>query len=465
MTLTTQLADALQDLRGQVSGRVLTSGDADFDEARAVWNAMIERRPAAVVRAAGVGDIAPTIAFCRAHGLDLAVRGGGHNVAGAGTVEGGIVLDLGELNAVSVDPAARTVRAQGGATLGHIDAATEPHALVVPVGVVSGTGIAGLTLGGGVGWLTRMYGLTADNLVSVEIVTANGQMVTASRTEHPELFWALHGGGGNFGVVSAFTFRAHPLGPQVFAGSFVYGQERWRQAWAALDEWTRDLPHAMTTITTTLTPPPIMEMGDEPRLVVGFAWSSPDHAAGAALAERLHALAPPDTEELGDVAWTQWQSGFDPVFPKGVRAYWRNTSFDRLDKDVIDVLVRRGSEQTWLGTAFDVHHLGGAFGQVPEDATPFPNRGARFWINMYGFWADPSDDEARVAFVRGLSADMEPFATGGQYVNFQGQERAGHRVLDLRELFGETKYARLVAAKRQYDPDNVFHINHNIPPG
>jgi hypothetical protein len=170
-------------------------------------------------------------------------------------------------------------------------------------------------------------------------------------------------------------------------------------------------------------------------------------------------------EEAGEVGWVQWQSGFDPVFPKGVRAYWRNTSFDRLDDDVIDVLVRRGSEQRWLGTGFDVHHMGGAFGRVPEDSTPFPNRNARFWLNIYGFWNDAADDDARVAFVRAMSADMEPFATGGQYTNFQSQENAGHRSLDPREVFGETKYARLVAAKRRYDPDNVFHINHNIPPG
>jgi FAD/FMN-containing dehydrogenase len=465
MTLTPPLGDALDDLRGQVLGRVLASGDADFDEARAVWNAMIDRRPAAIVRAAGVDDIAPTIAFCRARGLDLAVRGGGHNVAGAGTVEGGVVLDLGELTAVLVDPEARTVRVQGGATLAHVDAATEPHGLVVPVGVVSGTGIAGLTLGGGVGWLTRPHGLAADNLVAVEVVTADGQTVTATQSENPELFWALHGGGGNFGVVSAFTFRAHPVGPQVFAGSFAYGQDRWRQAWAALEEWTRDLPDAMTAITTTLTPPPLMEMGTEPLMVVGFAWCSPDHSAGAALADRLRALASPDMEEAGEVGWVQWQSGFDPVFPKGVRAYWRNTSFDRLDEDVIDVLVQRGSEQRWLGTGFDVHHMGGAFGRVPEDATPFPNRNARFWLNIYGFWNEAADDDARVAFVRAMSADMEPFATGGQYTNFQSQENAGHQSLGPREVFGETKYARLVAAKRRYDPDNVFHINHNIPPG
>ena len=465
MTLTPPLRVELDDLRSRVSGPVLAPEDAGFDEARAVWNAMIDRRPAVIVRAADVGDIVPTIAFSRERALDLAVRGGGHNVAGAGTVDGGVVLDLGDLTAVSVDPSARTVRVQGGATLAHVDAATEPHGLVVPVGVVSGTGVAGLTLGGGVGWLTRAYGLSVDNLVAVEVVTADGATVTANQTENPELFWALRGGGGNFGVVTAFTFRAHPLGPQVFAGNLIYGQDRWRQAWAALEEWTRDLPDAMTTITTTLTPPPILQAGDEPLLIIGFAWSSPDHAAGEALANRLRALAPPDLEEVGEVGWVQWQSAFDPVFPKGVRAYWRNTSFDRLDEDVIDVLVRRGSEQTWLGTAFDVHHMGGAYGQVPEDATPFPNRRARYWLNTYGFWTDAADDDARVAFVRGMSADMEPFATGGQYVNFQGQEQAGHRVLDPREIFGATKYERLVAAKRRYDPDNIFHINHNIPPG
>lgn len=463
--MTPSLRDDLDRLRSRVSGSVLAPEDAGFEDARAVWNAMIDHRPAAVVRVSDVADIAATIAFSREHRLDLAVRGGGHNVAGNGTAEGGIVLDLGDLRAVSVDPSSRTVRVQGGATLADVDAATEPHGLVVPVGVVSGTGLAGLTLGGGVGWLTRAYGLAADNLVSVEMVTAGGATVTATPTENPELFWALHGGGGNFGVVTAFTFRAHPLGPEVFAGNFIYLQDRWRQAWSALEEWTRDLPDAMTTITTTLTPPPLMEAGDEPLLVAGFAWSSPERAAGEALADRLRALAPPDIEEVGEVRWVDWQSAMDPLFPKGVRAYWRNTSFDRLDEDVIDVLIRRGLEQTWQGTGFDVHHLGGAFGRVPENATPFPNRAARFWLNTYGFWSDPADDDARVAFVRGLSTDMAPFSTGGQYINFQGREEAGHRALHPREVFGPTKYERLVAAKRQYDPDNIFHINHNIAPG
>ncbi len=459
------LDSGLDDLRPRVSGTVTGPGDPGYDEARAIWNGMIDRRPAAVVRAAGVGDVAPTIGFAREHGLDLAVRGGGHNVAGNGTIDDGLVLDLAGLHAVTVDPGTATVRVEAGATLAHVDAATEPHGLLVPIGVVSSTGIAGLTLGGGVGWLTRLHGLTADNLVSVELVTADGQQITADETHHPDLFWALHGGGGNFGVVTAFTFRAHPHGAQLFAGNLVYAQDRWRQAWAALEEWTRDLPDAMTVITSTLTPPPVAEMGDEPLLFVGFAWASADRAAGEALVGRLRELAPPDTEDVGDVRWVEWQQAFDPFFPRGVRAYWRNTSFDRLDEEVIDVLVRRGVEQVWSGTGFDVHHLGGAFGRVPEEATPFPNRAARFWLNIYGFWSDPADDDDRTAFIRGLSADTEPFATGGHYVNFQGAEPAGHRGFDPRTVFGPTKYRRLVGVKRRYDPENLFHTNSNIRPG
>jgi FAD/FMN-containing dehydrogenase len=457
-------ATDVQDLRGRVSGQVITRSDPGYDAARSVWNAMIDRHPLVVVRVGSAADVAPTIAFARDRGLELAVRGAGHNVAGHGTVDGGVVVDMGDLNAVTVDASDRSVRVEGGATLKDLDAATQAHGLAVPVGVVSGTGVAGLTLGGGVGWLTRPHGLTVDNLLGVELVTAEGEVVHASDAENPELLWAHKGGGGNFGVVTAFTFRAHPVGPQVLAGAFVYGVDNWPRAWRALADWTTYLPDEMTTITTTLTPPPEMEMGDQPVLMVGFAWASPDRLAGAGLVDRLRKAAPPDAEEVGDVSWVQWQSAFDELVPRGVRAYWRNASFARLDDDVIDVLIKRGREQTWVGTAFDVHHLGGAYGRVPEGATPFPNRGADFWINIYGFWTEATDDDARVAFVRGMSADLEPFTTGGHYVNFQGHEQAGHRVLDPGVTFGPGKHARLVKVKRRFDPDNVFHVNHNIDP-
>jgi FAD/FMN-containing dehydrogenase len=308
--------ETLRKLRDQLSGSVIVPSEPGYDDARAVWNGMVDRRPVAVVRAGSAADVPPTIGFAREHGLDLAVRGGGHNVAGNGSVDGGLVLDLGDLNRVTVDRAASTVRVEGGATLTDIDAATESHGLVVPLGVISGTGVGGLTLGGGVGWLTRAHGLAADNLVSVELVTADGRQVTASAAEHPELFWALHGG-GNFGAVTALTFNAHQHGPRLYAGGLVYGLDRWRRAWAALDEWTRDLPDQMTVITTTLTPPPALEMGDQPVLLVAFAWASADHAAGEALVRRLRELAPPDDEEVGDMRWVEWQSAVDVLFPKG----------------------------------------------------------------------------------------------------------------------------------------------------
>lgn len=457
--------DELDRLRRRVDGAVIAPGDPAYDEARAVWNAMIDRRPSAVVRAADVDDVVSTIGAARDHRLHLALRGGGHNVAGNGTVDDGIVLDLGDLNGVAVDPDAATVRVGGGATLSDVDAATEPYGLAVPLGVVSATGVGGLTLGGGVGWLTRPYGLSADNLLSVEIVTADGERLTAGPDQHADLFWALREGGGNFGVVTAFTFRVHRHGPQVFSGNLVYGQDRWPEAWAALERWTRDLPDEITMITTTLTPPADMQMGDDPLLVVGFVWASPDRSAGEAVIERLREAAPPDVEQVGDNRWVDWQSVLDELIPEGVRAYWRNAPFDRLDAEVIDVLTRHGREQTWVGTAFDVHHLGGAFGRVPENATAFPNRSARFWINIYGFWDDAAVDEDRVAFVRGMSGDMDRFATGGQYLNFQGHEAAGHRAVDPRIAFGPATYDRLVEVKRRYDPGNLFHVNHNIPPG
>lgn len=456
--------EALAALRSTTSGEVVVPADTGYDEARAVWNAMIDARPAVLVRARDVTDIAPTIAFARANGLELAIRGGGHNVAGKGTAHAGVVLDLGGLRAVTVEPRTRTVTVQAGATLADVDAATSEHALVVPIGVVSGTGIAGLTLGGGVGWLTRAHGLAADNLLSATLVTADGRTVVAG-PEDPELLWALRGGGGNFGVVTEFTFRAHRLGPDVLCANFLYGLDRWAGAWAALGRWAAALPDAMTTVTTTLTPPPIAELGDSPLLVVGCAWASDDVASGQSLLDELRTACPPDDAVVGPTAWREWQSAFDPVFPKGVRAYWRNVALERLDEDVIEVLVRRGAEQTWTGTAFDVHHMGGAFSRVGPQDSPFPSRSAPYWVNVYGFWTDDADDPARVAFVRGMAEDLEPFSTGGHYVNFQGQEDDGHRLLDPAAIFGPEAYARLVAVKSRLDPENVFHINQNIPPG
>jgi FAD/FMN-containing dehydrogenase len=456
----------LDALRREIEGAVITEGDDAYDDARRVWNGMIDRRPLAVVRAASTADIAPTIRTARDLDLRLAIRGGGHNVAGNGTVDDGLVLDLGALNAVEVDPVSREVRVGPGATLADVDRATAPLGLAVPIGVVSGTGMAGLTLGGGVGWLTRAYGLTVDNLLSAEVVTAAGEHVRADPSEHDELFWGIRGGGGNFGVVSGFTFLAYPLGPDVLAGNFIYGAAQWTEALRAYASWTADLPDAMTSIISFLVPPADWDLGDELLMLVGFAWASPDRGEGVRWIDRLRDAVRPGAEVLEPTTWPSWQSAADQLFPKGSRAYWKNTSFDDLDDSTIDTLVYHARELTWRGTAFDVHHMGGAFSRVPEDDTPFPNRSARYWLNIYGFWNDPADDERRTGWVRQVAADMEPHASGGLYLNFLGQERdpVAARTSAL-AVFGPDKLARLVALKRRYDPDNVFRLNHNIPPG
>ncbi|HLV05787.1 MAG TPA: BBE domain-containing protein [Actinomycetaceae bacterium] len=269
--------------------------------------------------------------------------------------------------------------------------------------------------------------------------------------------------GGNFGVVTSFVLRAHPLGPEVYGANLVYRPPRWRTALQTWEAWTRKLPDEMQSIITVLAPPPEVGVGTDPVLIVGAVWAGPQQADGAHLVGELRSAAEPDVEESGPVPWTAWQSAMDGLFPRGSRAYWKNTSFDRLDEEVISVLERRGTEQTWHGTAMDIHHMGGAFARVPRDATPFPARDARFWLNVYGFWQDPADDAARTAFVRGVAADMAPVATGGTYVNFMGRAENESRVA-AEEVYGAAKLARLVALKRRYDPDNVFRRNHNIPP-
>ena len=461
MTLATA---ALDQLTSAIKGRIVAASEADYDASRRVWNGMIDRYPRLIVQAGDSGDVALVLAFARETGLPLAIRGGGHNVAGNGTVDDGVVLDMGRLNTVDVDAGARLVRVGGGATLADIDRATEPHGLAVPIGMVSGTGIAGLTLGGGVGWLTRPYGLTIDNLESADVVLATGERVRASTTANPDLYWGLRGGGGNFGVVTSFTFRAHPLDPDVFAGTLIYEAPRWADALEAYVAWTSAVPDELTTLLTFMVPPADWELGDRPLLLLGFAWAGSDRAAGEAVIDRLRAACAPDVAVTDPTRWLTFQSAFDSAMPKGVRAYWRNASFDRLDRPQIDILVEHAAAQHWVGTAADLHHMEGAFGRVPEDATAFPNRSARFWLNIYGFWPDAADDPARIAWVKGLSDAMQPHALPGQYVNFLGLDDTDPRQKAF-AAYGPAKLERLMALKRRYDPENLFRLNHNIPPG
>ncbi|WP_395405264.1 FAD-binding oxidoreductase [Arthrobacter sp. UC242_113] len=455
---------ALQELRRHLSGQVIEPQDPLYDEARAVWNGMIDVRPRAVIRAGAVGDIGPVLHTARSTGLPLAVRGGGHNIAGHGTVDGGLVLDLGQLRNVEVDVEHRLVTVEPGATLADVDRATAAHGLAVPLGVISATGVSGLTLGGGVGWLTRSNGLSHDNLDSADVVTATGEHLHASEQQNPELFWGLRGGGGNFGVVSSFTFRARPLPAAVLGGNFFYRPTRWKSALGAFDRWTQDLPEEMNPIVSFLVLPPDFGMGEEPWMIIGFAWTSEDHQPGLELIGQLRETAPPDAEEVGPADWLEWQTAMDGLFPKGSRGYWKNVSFSRMDDVAIDVLTGFASEVTWSGTGIDIHHMQGAFGRVPEDATAFPNRSAKYWLNIYGFWQDAAEDERLSAFARKAYALMQPFSEHGQYVNFLGAEIGQDPVEAARQAYGPDTFDRLVELKNRFDPHNLFRLNHNIVP-
>lgn len=458
---------ALKEVRGRLAGSVIEPSDPLYDEARSVWNGMIDRHPRAVIRAGSVTDIEPVLDMARRTGLVLAVRGGGHNIAGHSTVEDGLVLDLGGLRTVEVDAGRRLVTVAPGARLGDVDRATAPHGLAVPLGVVSETGVAGLTLGGGVGWLTRSYGLSLDNLDSAEVVTACGEHLHASTEENAELFWGLRGGGGNFGVVSSFTFRAHPLPTAVLAGNLFYRPGRWRDALRAFDRWTQDLPDEMNAIADFMVLPPGFGMGDQPWMLIGCVWASADHDAGRDLIERLRTAAPPDAESIAPTPWPAWQSTMDQVYPKGSRSYLKNQPISRLDEEAIGVVVELASAVTWPGTGISVYYMEGAFGRVKEGATAFPNRSAKFWLEVFGFWSDPTEDERLTEFARAAHARMQPFAAPGQYVNFLGAEPttgAAATTEAARRAYGPVTHQRLVALKNRYDPENLFRLNHNIIP-
>lgn len=459
----TAVAAGLNTLRESITGTVFEPGAPGYEEARPVWNGMHDLRPRAIARAGSVADIGPVLAAARSTGLPLAVRGGGHSVAGHGSVEDGLVLDLGGLRRVTVDPETQLVTAEPGAVLADIDQATAAHGLAVPMGVISQTGVAGLTLGGGVGWLTRSNGLTLDNLHSTEVVTATGEQLHASPEENADLFWGLRGGGGNFGVVSAFTFRARKLPGPVLGANLFYRPEHWKEGLQRFAAWAADLPDDMNPIVSFLVFPPEFDMGAAPWMIIGCAWANADHGPGLELIDKLRDAAPPDQDEIGPVAWPEWQSAMDSVFPKGVRGYWKNVSFSRLDDEVIDVVVGFASEVAWQGTGIDIHLLGGAFARVPEDATAYPNRSARYLLNIYGFWASPDDDARLTEFARAAHGRMQPFAEQGEYLNFLGSEERPDASA-ARRTFGSAKYGRLLGLKQRYDPDNLFSRNHNIVP-
>jgi FAD/FMN-containing dehydrogenase len=454
MSTTLPPADSMiRQFGAELSGQIVCPDDAGFDDARSVWNGMINRRPAVIAQCADRDDVVRAVRFARQSELPLAVRGGGHNAAGLAVCDGGVVVDLRRMRAVHVDAAQRTARVQGGATWAEFDAATQAHGLATTGGVISSTGVGGLTLGGGIGLLMRSYGLACDNLIAAEVVTADGRILTANATENADLFWAIRGGGGNFGVITEFTFKLHPVS-QVVGGMLVHPAERARDVLRVFREVTQSAPDELTAITVLTTSP------DGMRMAANVAcYNGPEAAAEPAL-RALRSFGPPLADMIAPMPYTQQQRMLDEGFPRGLQVYWRGAFLRELSDACIDVLVERFSAITSPLSAMIVEHLGGAVSRVPDDATAFAHRSAPYNLGIIGRWIDPSEREKHIAWTRETSAAMRPFESGA-YVNYMGLDEEADRV---KAAYPPQKYARLAAIKRRYDPTNLFRLNQNIVP-
>jgi FAD/FMN-containing dehydrogenase len=459
---TTRLDAATVDaFRSGLRGAALLSGDPGYDEARALWNAMIDRRPAVLARCAGTADVIRCVNLAQNHGLVISVRGGGHNIAGNAGCDGGLMVDLRLMNNVRVDPWARTARVGPGATLGDLDDETQAFGLATPVGINSTTGVAGLTLGGGFGWLSRKHGLTIDNLMSADVLTADGALVTASEKEHPDLFWGIRGGGGNFGVVTSFEFWLHPVGPQVLSGLIVHPFERAREILHHYRSFVTQGPEELTCWVVLRKAPPLPFLPKEvhgTEVVVIAVLHAGDMKDGEQALRPLREFGKPIADVVMPHPYAAFQKAFDPLLTPGARNYWKSHNFSQLADGAIDAILRYAGRLPTPQSEIFVAQLGGAVSRVAPDATAYPHRDANFVLNVHTRWEDKGQDRACIAWAREFFDATAPFSTGGVYVNFisEGEER-------VRAAYG-LNYDRLVELKKRYDPTNLFSLNQNIRP-
>jgi FAD/FMN-containing dehydrogenase len=448
----------------QVRGRVVTAGDPTYEDARTVYNAMHDRRPEAVVQAVDEADVVAAVRFAREHDLELAVRGGGHSVPGYGTTDGGLVVDLGGLRQALVDPEDQTVRMGGGALVGDMDQAAAAHGLATPGGFNSTTGVGGLTLGGGIGaYLSRKYGLTCDNLVSADVVTADGERVTASADDNPDLFWALRGGGGNFGIVTSFQYRLHPL-TSFFGGPIFFELDAAPDVMRTFRDHTVDAPRELGGFVGFHIAPPLPFIPEDrqgDRLFAAVvSWCGPEDQAEQAL-RPLRAAGPVVGEHVGPVPYPALQSAFDPLLPPGLQHYWKSDFVAELTDDAIDVHMEHGPKVPSVHTAVHLYLVNGAVHDTGVDATAFPVRDAHFSLNIAGIWPDPADNDANISWVRDYYRAIHPHnGYEGGYTNFMADDDQPR----AEDNYG-ANYRRLSEIKARWDPDNVFHLNQNIPPG
>jgi FAD/FMN-containing dehydrogenase len=449
------------ELRDRVRGETITPGDLEYEDARRVYNAMIDRRPKVVVRPLGADDVVAAVEYASANDLPVAIRGGGHSAPGFGTADDAVVLDLSEMREVDVDPRARIGRAEGGATLGLLNVATHEHGLATTGGIISTTGIGGLTLGGGIGYLARGFGLACDNLVAAEVVTADARKVTASENENEDLFWALRGGGGNFGVVTAFEYRLHPV-EQVYGGPMLYELDDAATVLKFFRDYIKDAPRELGGFPAWQIAPPLPFIPEdrhgEPFLIFVACWAGPVEQGEAALAP-FHEVAPVVAEMVGPMPYPAINSAFDALVPWGLQHYWKGNFAKELTDEAINTHLEHGPKVPAVNSTVHIYPINGAVHDVASDATAFAYRDATFATVIAGMWPHAADNDANIAWVRGFHEAMAPHSEEGAYVNFlsgddQGRIRANYK----------GNYDRLVEIKGKYDPDNTFRVNQNIRP-
>lgn len=446
--------DRLREFGTRFRGDLLRPGSDAYDVARKVWNGMIDRRPACIARCKSVDDVQAAIRFARENDLPFAVRGGGHNAAGLGVCDDGLVIDLGGMRDVVVDPARKIARAGGGATWGDFDRATAAHGLATTGGAISSTGIAGLTLGGGLGWLMRSYGLACDNMTAADVVTAEGRLVHASETENPDLLWGLRGGGGNFGIVTTFEFALHPVST-IFGGMLLYPLTRARDVLRLYRTVTQSAPDALTIFTPMLHSP-----DGVPVIGLAICYNGPEEEGERAI-KVIRDFDTPVAGAVGPMPYTALQTMLDEGFPSGLQVHWRSEFVKSMPDGLIEAAVSAFERVPSKLSALLFEQFGGAVSRVPRDSTAFDQRDSDYNFVIVSRWVEPGETDRNVAWARSTSEAVKPFTTGRVYVNYIGAGEGPDRV---RAAFGPDKFARLAAIKRKYDPKNVFRMNQNIPP-
>jgi FAD/FMN-containing dehydrogenase len=452
----------IDEFKAHFRGHVLAPADTDYNEVRQIWNAMIDRRPAIIARCTSPVDVVQAVKFAQKHNLLVSIRGGGHNIAGNAVCDDGLMIDLSLMKRIQVDPNTRRATVEPGCVLADFDAAAQVHGLATPLGINSTTGVAGLTLGGGFGWLSRKYGMTIDNLVGADVVTADGRQVRASETEDADLFWGLRGGGGNFGIVTSFEFRLHPVGPNVLSGLIVFPFDQAKSVLTKFARFTETMPDDLNVwmVTRKAPPLPFLPEGVHGKPIVALAVCyAGDPTEGEKLIQPLRGFGPALGEHVGVQPYTAWQQAFDPLLTKGARNYWKSHNFTKLSDDAIEVIVEFAGKLPSPQTEIFVGTLGGQTTRVAPDAMAYSSRDVNYVMNVHGRWDLASDDERCIAWAREFFAKSKPFASAGAYINFMTEEETGR----IAFAYGAT-YKRLVDLKKKYDPTNFFRTNQNIKP-